>query len=269
MLRARATRPPRAEGEAEVVPGIASAIEHARGGGRTLEGDLRGRMESALATDLTGVRVHTDTQAHTLSQAVNAVAFTTGKDIFFQRGAYDPAVPRGEASGPRARLMLPSRTEPRLVEDLLWGVPTTGTSVADRVASEVTASSAVSKASQAKAVDHGSLQRQCACAINATAAGECDGRREAREKTSLQRFSHLSVQLIERKVVCPPGVSEEDGTGCYEVSKRGPNKSDLGRSGLSGPDLARSDLARPDSCRPDLDGDDRYERKLPSRRTGR
>jgi hypothetical protein len=42
------------------------------------------------------VRVHTDDQADVLNRQLNARAFTTGQDIFFQRGAYNPASESGQ-----------------------------------------------------------------------------------------------------------------------------------------------------------------------------
>jgi len=52
-------------------------------------------MESALGVDLGAVRIHTDTQAGTLSRQLSARAFTTGSDVFFGSGEYQP----GTASG--------------------------------------------------------------------------------------------------------------------------------------------------------------------------
>jgi len=46
-------------------------------------------MEQAFGADFSGVRVHTDERADTLSRALQARAFTTGQDIFFQRGSID------------------------------------------------------------------------------------------------------------------------------------------------------------------------------------
>lgn len=39
---------------------------------------------------MSNVRVHTDHEADALSQSVNATAFTTGQDIFFREGTYNP-----------------------------------------------------------------------------------------------------------------------------------------------------------------------------------
>jgi hypothetical protein len=76
-------------GEAEVSLEVESAV--ARGGGQALDAGVRLPMESAFGTDFSGVRVHTDSKAHSLNEAVNATAFTTGQDILFRQGAYNPA----------------------------------------------------------------------------------------------------------------------------------------------------------------------------------
>jgi hypothetical protein len=75
---------------------IEAAIEAARGGGQALDGGIRDRMEGAFGADFSGVRVHTDAQSDGLNQSIQAKAFTTGSDIFFSKGAYDPASQAGQ-----------------------------------------------------------------------------------------------------------------------------------------------------------------------------
>ena len=77
-------------GDAEVAPELEQSIQRERGGGQALDGKVRGQMESAFGTDFSGVRVHTDAEADKLNRALNAHAFTTGQDIFFRQGAYNP-----------------------------------------------------------------------------------------------------------------------------------------------------------------------------------
>ncbi|MBZ5681020.1 MAG: DUF4157 domain-containing protein [Acidobacteriia bacterium] len=86
----------KAEGEAEVAPEVESVIERAQGGGQSLESGVRRKMESAFGTDFSSVRVHTDAEANQLNQAVNALAFTTGQDIFFRDGLYQPSSSSGQ-----------------------------------------------------------------------------------------------------------------------------------------------------------------------------
>jgi hypothetical protein len=69
---------------------IESEIEQTRGGGGQLPDAFRSKMEGHFKTDFKGVRVHTDGQADQLSRSLNAKAFTTGSDIYFRQGDYDP-----------------------------------------------------------------------------------------------------------------------------------------------------------------------------------
>ncbi|NJP11949.1 MAG: DUF4157 domain-containing protein [Leptolyngbyaceae cyanobacterium RU_5_1] len=79
------------QGETEAPPAVEAAIEQARGGGRSLDTGARIQMESTFGADFSGVRIHTDSTADTLNQALSARAFTTGQDIFFRQGEYNPA----------------------------------------------------------------------------------------------------------------------------------------------------------------------------------
>jgi hypothetical protein len=85
----------RTGGQAEVDPEVERSIHQARGAGQTLQGGVRAEMESDFGTALGGVRVHTGRKADELSEALGARAFTTGQDIFFRQGAFDPASPGG------------------------------------------------------------------------------------------------------------------------------------------------------------------------------
>src|SRR5690242_6376868 len=52
--------------------------------------DQRDKLETAFGSDFSGVRVHSDSRADVLNQSVQARAFTTGQDIFFRQGEYQP-----------------------------------------------------------------------------------------------------------------------------------------------------------------------------------
>jgi hypothetical protein len=80
----------KAEGGAEVDRAVEDAIQRARGSGQPLDSGVRAQMERTLGADFGGVRVHTGAEADTLSRAVSARAFTTGRDVFFRQGAYAP-----------------------------------------------------------------------------------------------------------------------------------------------------------------------------------
>jgi len=76
---------------------VAQALQRERGVGQPLPAALRSSMEQALGADFGGVRVHTGARADQLNRSLQAAAFTSGRDIYFRRGAYSPASPRGTA----------------------------------------------------------------------------------------------------------------------------------------------------------------------------
>ena len=78
-----------------VHPTVERSIESARGGGQALDPAVRQHMEPSFGADFHDVRIHTDCRADTLSRALDARAFTTGRDIFFRDHAYRPGTSSG------------------------------------------------------------------------------------------------------------------------------------------------------------------------------
>jgi Domain of unknown function (DUF4157) len=74
-----------------------SSLSRARGGGSPLGAKVRGQMESAMGADFSGVKIHTDNRSDQLNRSIQAKAFTTGNDIFFQQGAYNPSSAGGQS----------------------------------------------------------------------------------------------------------------------------------------------------------------------------
>ncbi|MBX3051370.1 MAG: DUF4157 domain-containing protein [Caldilineaceae bacterium] len=75
---------------------VARSIQSAKGSGQPLEERMRSSMEQGFGADFSGVRVHTGGQADALNRSLNAKAFTTGNDIFFGRGQYNPGSSGGQ-----------------------------------------------------------------------------------------------------------------------------------------------------------------------------
>jgi hypothetical protein len=73
-----------------------SRINQARGGGQPLDGGVQTQMSEAMGFDFSGVRVHTSSEADSLNQDLGAKAFTTGQDIFFKEGTYNPSSSDGQ-----------------------------------------------------------------------------------------------------------------------------------------------------------------------------
>jgi uncharacterized protein DUF4157 len=82
-----------AEGEADT--NIGERIRSASGKGSPLGGDVQRTLESGLGAGMSNVRVHNDSEADHLAKSVDSVAFTTGSDIFFRSGAYNPGTSEG------------------------------------------------------------------------------------------------------------------------------------------------------------------------------
>ncbi|EYB69270.1 hypothetical protein DEIPH_ctg009orf0008 [Deinococcus phoenicis] len=70
-------------------------VQARRGGGDPLPAAVQRQLELGLNADLGAVRLHTDAEADLLSKSVGAVAFTSGQDIYFQQGRFDPASREG------------------------------------------------------------------------------------------------------------------------------------------------------------------------------
>jgi hypothetical protein len=73
-----------------------SAVNAAKGGGQSLDDQTSQKMGSAMGSDFSGVKVHTDSNSDHLSRSIQARAFTTGSDVFFRKGEYDPGSKPGQ-----------------------------------------------------------------------------------------------------------------------------------------------------------------------------
>jgi len=75
---------------------VESRIDASRGRGSPLPHDTRAHMESRFGYDFSGVRVHTDVSSHHLNRDLNSHAFTTGRDIYFAPGQFQPGTRSGD-----------------------------------------------------------------------------------------------------------------------------------------------------------------------------
>jgi hypothetical protein len=82
--------------EMTATPDLETSIQKARGSGQSLPNNVKEPMENAFGTDFSQVNIHTDTQSHQLNESIQARAFTTGNDIFFREGAFNPTSHDGQ-----------------------------------------------------------------------------------------------------------------------------------------------------------------------------
>ncbi|VVB71014.1 Uncharacterised protein [uncultured archaeon] len=76
-------------------PALASVPPMQRSPGQPLDAATRAFMEPRLGHDFGQVRVHNDTQAEQSAEAINALAYTIGRDIVFGSGQYSPGTDAG------------------------------------------------------------------------------------------------------------------------------------------------------------------------------
>ena len=73
-----------------------SQLSQLQGGGRPMPQGLLNMMESGFGQDFSQVRLHTDSEAATLSSSIHAKAFTHGNDIYFNHGLFSPETTEGQ-----------------------------------------------------------------------------------------------------------------------------------------------------------------------------
>ncbi|MEQ9358015.1 eCIS core domain-containing protein [Coleofasciculus chthonoplastes] len=76
--------------EAKAAPNLEQEIQQKRGRGQPISNKIRQPMEQAFGADFSQVQVHTDSKSNKLNESIQAKAFTTGTDIFFKQGEYQP-----------------------------------------------------------------------------------------------------------------------------------------------------------------------------------
>ena len=84
------------DGASEVDEETAVSINQQRGSGGSLDAGMAQKAGQTMGQDFSGVTIHTDAPADHLSRQLGAEAFTTGSDVFFREGAYDPASSDGQ-----------------------------------------------------------------------------------------------------------------------------------------------------------------------------
>ncbi|MDN0075092.1 DUF4157 domain-containing protein [Crenobacter sp. SG2303] len=83
-----------ASGQAELAPPSVDRVLASPG--RPLETALRQNMEQRFGYDFSHVRVHTDTRAAKSAQALNALAYTVGRNVVFGAGRFSPDTEAGD-----------------------------------------------------------------------------------------------------------------------------------------------------------------------------
>ena len=80
----------------EVPKNLETDLDNNHDGGTPLSEPQRAFFEPRFGADLSGVRLHQDTQAADLTEQINARAFTLGQDVYFGAGQYAPSTDDGQ-----------------------------------------------------------------------------------------------------------------------------------------------------------------------------
>lgn len=80
----------------QATPQVSHRIHASRGGGNPLSSVALTHMEAGFGRDFSAVRIHTDVNAISLNQQLNARAFTVGRDIYFGEGQFQPSTKAGQ-----------------------------------------------------------------------------------------------------------------------------------------------------------------------------
>jgi|GEM_PF-1855229 len=80
----------------EVTPSVEADIGALKNGGAPLSESARAFFEPRFGYDFSHVRIHDNARAAQTAQAINARAFTTGRDIVFGTGEYSPDTGEGK-----------------------------------------------------------------------------------------------------------------------------------------------------------------------------
>jgi hypothetical protein len=75
---------------------LSNQLDSGKGNGKQLTGDVKTFMESGFGTDFSSVKIHTGNEAIQMSRQLNAEAFTSGNDIYFNAGKFAPDTAEGK-----------------------------------------------------------------------------------------------------------------------------------------------------------------------------
>lgn len=82
--------------EPKTPPGFESTVQNRKSSGENLPDQLRQEMETKLGADFSGVKIHNTANDNALAAEAGAQAFTSGQDIVFGKGKFDPDSTKGK-----------------------------------------------------------------------------------------------------------------------------------------------------------------------------
>lgn len=75
---------------------VSHSIESSKGGGSSMDDRTTSFMSDRFGADFSDVKIHTGSESAEMNRSLNAKAFTTGRDIYFNEGQYQPGSESGK-----------------------------------------------------------------------------------------------------------------------------------------------------------------------------
>ncbi|MEM7186589.1 MAG: DUF4157 domain-containing protein [Bacteroidota bacterium] len=75
---------------------VESKLKSSKGGGQKMSKSTQREMEAGFGANFDDVNIHTGSEAKEMSSELGAQAFTSGKDVYFNEGKYDPNSKEGK-----------------------------------------------------------------------------------------------------------------------------------------------------------------------------
>ena len=168
---------------------VVERIQTQEGLGQPLEVETRSKMEAAFNQDLRDVRIHSDAAANEITRNLNATATTSGTDIFFGEGRYQPGSESGRTLLSHELTHVLQQKNSRLTESESIGQEGDAfEQEADQISNAVNEGNNFS-IETASAVP--ALQRQVAEAVSGAVSGATEALPEAAEAARTQAFGAL------------------------------------------------------------------------------
>jgi len=86
----------KSDDESKVSDHLTSSIENSRGNGSSMDHQTKSFMENRIGADFSSVKIHSGQESVQMNRELNAQAFTTGNDIYFNEGKYSPQTDDGK-----------------------------------------------------------------------------------------------------------------------------------------------------------------------------
>ena len=200
LLQRAAVHPSALSPQPAGLPPIVHNVLHSAG--RALEPETRAMMELHFGRDFSHVRVHTDGRAAESARAVNALAYTVGRDMVFAEGRYQPRTREGRGLLAHELTHVAQQNSASIPENLTLGQ---SESVEEQEAERMSASAAERQVSEQLAAEP--IKPAGDQATNPELALLAGGLRLA---TAGHNHSAIDLlQLSARRVTDQPGLSQQ------------------------------------------------------------